>query len=192
MKFNTKFIVNNPKEEQIYNLYLNINSDIHGIISSKPLIIQALIYPENLKGRDLFQYLDTYFEIDLKDNNISIYDIEGKNIDMKKYLDTPSSLPADEEEKDVDHYHRYVLDKIKINKNNNSEVYSNKIKEEINKYLSKNKNVKISKDKIKKIIDRLNVEYFASLWMEIQKLLDIIVQNNGKYKEIAQIVEDLL
>ena len=196
ISFNPKFIIKNAKEEdQMYNFYINIYSSIHGIISSKPLIIQALIYPENLKGEELLKYLENNFEINLKWNNIIIYDIEGKRIqlkNLKKYLEEKRIYPIYEDDYE-EHLNRYIGNKNKIKKNKKKEPnYLIKIKEEIKQYLEKNKNVKISEKKMIKIIERLNLEYFASFWMEHKKMYDIIIDNEGHYHQIAKIVEDLL
>lgn len=71
-------------------------------------------------------------------------------------------------------------------------IYVHKVKDEVKGYLAKNKDIKISEVKIRKIIDRLNLEYFASFWLGQLKILDIIVANDGHYKQIAKIVEDML
>ena len=71
-------------------------------------------------------------------------------------------------------------------------IYLNKLNKEIKEYLENNKDMKISEEKIRKIIERLNFEYFASLWLEQKKILDIIKANNGHYKQIAKIIEDML
>ena len=189
MSFNPKFIIKNAKEDQIYNFYINIYSTIHGIISVKPLIIQALIYPENLKGEELSKYLENNFEINLKWNNIYIYDVEGKKILLKNKKNVIYPISDDE---DDEHFNRYIGKKNKIKRNKPKENYLSKIKMEIKEYLNKNKDVKITENKMMKIIERLNLEYFASLWLEHKKMFDIIVENKGHYHQISQIVEELL
>ena len=189
--FNPKFIIKNAKEEeQMYNFYINIYSSIHGIISSKPLIIQALIYPANLKGEELLKYLENNFEINLKWNNIEGKKIQLKNI--KKNLGENRIFPIYEDEYE-EHFNRYIGNKNKIKKKKKKEPnYLIKIREEIKEYLEKNKDAKISEKKFIKIIERLNLEYFASFWMEHKKMFDIIIANNGHYHQISKIVEDLL
>ena len=65
--------------ENIYNYYANIYSIKHGLLSSKPLIIQALIIPDNIKEVDLLKYLQTNFEINFKENNLYFYDEKSLN-----------------------------------------------------------------------------------------------------------------
>lgn len=202
--YNPKLKINNPKEDKIYNFYVNIYSVIHGIISSKPLIIQALIIPPNLKGEELIIHLNKHFEIDLKGNNIYGYDIEGKLIDVKKDAEDYEKknkanieVPIENFEDEIeDHINRYIGDKDQIIKNKNkrksSVIYVHKVKDEVKGFLANNKDVKISETKIRKIIKRLNEEYFASFWLEQKKILEIIAENDGHYKPIAKIVEDLL
>lgn len=202
--YNPKFIIKNPKEDQIYNFYINLYSTIHGIISSKSLIIQALINPSNLMGEELLKYLKKNFEIDLSGNNICIFDTEGKKIDIKNISNndnlpktTKKYYPIDcEEEEEEDHINKFFGDRKKIkkkkNKHKNGVIYLHKIKDEIKDYLAKNKDIKITENKIKNIIDRLNLEYFASFWLEQKKILDIIIANDGHYKQIAKIIEDML
>ena len=204
LTFNPKFIIKNPKEDQIYNFYININSIKHGIISSKPLILQVLIHPPNLKDEELLEYLKTNFEINLNGNNINVYDTEGKLIDIKNKVEKKENLkinnknyaaPIDDNEENEIHCNRFFGKRKKIKKKGkkmNGVIYLNKINEEIKKYLENNKDMKVSEKKIRKIIDRLNLEYFASFWMEQKKILDIIKANDGHYKQIAKIVEDML
>ena len=192
-----KFFIKNAKEDQVYNFYLNIYSSIHGIISLKPLIIQALIYPENLKGEELLKYLENNFEINLKWNNIQIYDVEGKKISVKNLKGTKDNnndiYPISDDE-DEEHCNRYIgkKNKDKNKKKKQKGNYLTKIKMEIKDYLEKNKNAKITKNKMVKIIERLNLEYFASFWLDHKKMFDIIVENEGHYHRISKIVEDLL
>ena len=195
--FNPKFIIKTAKEDQIYNFYININSSIHGIISLKPLIIQVLIYPENLKGEELLKYLENNFEINLRWNNIDIYDVEGKKISIKnlrRKKENKNEVYPISDDEDEEHYNRYIGKKNKNNakKQKQKGNYLTKIKMEIKDYLEKNKNAKISQNKMVKIIERLNLEYFASFWLEHQRMFDIIVENEGHYHLISKIVEDLL
>ena len=104
-------------------------------------------------------------------------------------------MPIDNNEEDEIHCNRFFGQRKKTKKKGkkmNGVIYLNKINEGIKKYLENNKDMKVSEKKIRKIIDRLNLEYFASLWMEQKKLLDIIKENDGHYKQIAKIVEDML
>ena len=197
IEFNRKFIIKNPKEEQIYNFYININSSIHGIISSKPLLIQVLIIPKNINNDQLSKYLKDNYEIDLNGNNINIFDIKGREIKISSVdknshiinkVDKPSNIEGEK------HYNRYIRNKNKIPKkcNKNGIIYLNKIKDEIKDYLVNIKEVKISENKIRKIIEKLNLEYFASFWLENKTIMDIIIKNDGNYEKIAKIVEDML
>ena len=52
-ELNLSFNIKDSKNEHIYNYYANIFSIKHGLLSAKPLIIQALIIPENIKEVDL-------------------------------------------------------------------------------------------------------------------------------------------
>ena len=121
MTFNPKFIVKSPKEDQIYNFYININSMIHGIISQKPLIIQVLINPANITGEELLKYLKKNFEIDLNGNNICIFDLEGKIIDIKDINKNEKNdiiYPLNYEEEDEDHCNNFFGDRTKVKKRN--------------------------------------------------------------------------
>ena len=68
--------------ENIYNYYADIYSIKHGLLSTKPLIIQALIIPENIKEIDLAKYLTNNFEINIKENKLYFYD--DKKLSFKK------------------------------------------------------------------------------------------------------------
>ena len=72
-ELNLSFNIKDSKNEHIYNYYANIFSIKHGLLSAKPLIIQALIIPENIKEVDLLKYLKKNFEINLKENIIYLY-----------------------------------------------------------------------------------------------------------------------
>ena len=72
-ELNLSFSIKDSKNEHIYNYYANIFSIKHGLLSAKPLIIQALIIPENIKEVDLLKYLKKNFEINLKENIIYLY-----------------------------------------------------------------------------------------------------------------------
>ena len=212
INFNPKFIIKNPKEGHIYNLYLNVISLKHGIISSKPLILQVLIHPPNLKGEELLNYLKNNFEINLSGNNIYIYDLEGKLINIKPKEEKEEKdekdekeekdkknfiIPFDKKEEEEEEFHcNRFFGQRKKNKKKKKKmkgvIYLNKLNKEIKEYLENNKDMKISEEKIRKIIERLNFEYFASLWLEQKKILDIIKANNGHYKLIAKIIEDML
>jgi len=197
ISYNPRFIIKDAKEDQIYNFYIEIYSVIHGILSSKPLIIQVLINPVNLTGEELIKHLDKNFEIDLTLNYISMYDIQGNKIDSKKlgenYKEKNYPYPIENYVLIEDHINKYIGDRSQMNiKKLKPGIYVHKVKDEVKGYLAKNKDVKISEVKIRKIIDRLNVEYFASFWLGQLKILDIIVANDGHYKQIAKIVEDML
>ena len=197
LAFNPKFIIKNAKEDQIYNFYININSTIHGIISSKPLIIQTLIYPKNIKEEELPKYLENNFEINLKWNNIYVYDIEGKKIELKNKIKERESkitaYPIKDDEEDEEHINRYIGNKNKKTTRKKKQIsYLERIKEEIKQYLKENKDAKISENKMVKIVERLNLEYFASFWLDHKKMFDIIIEKEGHYHQIAKIVEDIL
>ena len=68
----------------------------------------------------------------------------------------------------------------------------NKIKDEIRNYLVGLKDLKLSEKEIMEIIDKLNLEYFASFWLENKTIIDIIIKNNGNYEKISKIIEDML
>ena len=192
IEFNKRFIIKDPKEDQIYNFYININSSTHGIISSKPLIIQALIIPPNLNSEQIPKYLKDNYEIDLNENNINIYDVEGKKIEIKdddKKSDNKNNNQLINEQ--GNHCNRYIRDKIK-KKNKNGVIHLNKIKDEIRNYLVGLKDLKLSEKEIMEIIDKLNLEYFASFWLENKTIIDIIIKNNGNYEKISKIIEDML
>ena len=53
LELNLKFKLNSKITESIFNYYANIYSIKHGLISTKPLIIQTLIIPDNIKEIDL-------------------------------------------------------------------------------------------------------------------------------------------
>lgn len=78
-EINLKFRLKNQRTEYIYNYYANIFSIKHGLLSIKPLIIQALIIPENIKEVDLIKYLKNNFEINFKENNLYYYDEKSLN-----------------------------------------------------------------------------------------------------------------
>ena len=78
-EINLKFKLKNIRTEYIYNYYANIFSIKHGLLSIKPLIIQALIIPENIKEVDLLKYLKNNFEINFKENNLYFYDEKSLN-----------------------------------------------------------------------------------------------------------------
>ena len=78
-EINLKFRLKNQRTEYIYNYYANIFSIKHGLLSIKPLIIQALIIPENIKEVDLIKYLKNNFEINFKENNLYFYDEKSLN-----------------------------------------------------------------------------------------------------------------
>ena len=83
-ELNLSFNIKDSKNEHIYNYYANIFSIKHGLLSAKPLIIQALIIPENIKEVDLLKYLKKNFEINLKENIIYLYkENYMKNITIK-------------------------------------------------------------------------------------------------------------
>ena len=58
--------------------------------------------------------------------------------------------------------------------------------------MANNKDVKINEIEVKKIIEKLNLEYFASLWLEHKKIFTIIIDNDGNYEKISKDVENLL
>ena len=76
--------LNNQIIEKIYNYYANIYSIKHGLLSAKPLIIQVLIIPHNIKEIDIIKYLNDNFEINIKENNLYFYD--DKKFNFKKLL----------------------------------------------------------------------------------------------------------
>ena len=126
--------------------------------------------------------------------------MEGKIIDIKDISKNENKnvfYPIEYDDDGEDHCNKFFGDRTKIKKKkikhkNGIIYYSHKIKDEIKDYLANNKDIKITEKKIRKIIDRLNVEYFASFWLEQKKILDIIIANEGHYKKIAKIIEDLL
>ena len=169
----------------MYSIY----SIKHGLLSSKPLIIQALIIPDNIKEVDLLKYLQINFEINFKENNLYFYkDKKMKNI---KYIDNKeikNITTSIKEEKGNEYIYEY--------KDNDKEKRENKkglnIDEEWRGFLANNKDVKINEIDVKKIIEKLNFEYFASLWLEHKKIFKIIIDNDGNYEKISKDVENLL
>ena len=57
-ELNLSFSIKDSKNEHIYNYYANIFSIKHGLLSAKPLIIQALIIPENI----MYLYKENYMK----------------------------------------------------------------------------------------------------------------------------------
>ena len=74
IEFYLNINLNDPIIENIYNYYANIYSIKHGLLSTKPLIIQTLIIPENINEICLTTYLNDNFEINIKENNLYFYD----------------------------------------------------------------------------------------------------------------------
>ena len=189
IELNLNFRIYNTMTENIYNYYANIYSIKHGLLSSKPLIIQALIIPDNIKEVDLLKYLQTNFEINFKENNLYFYkDKKMKNI---KYIDNKeikNITTSIKEEKGNEYIYEY--------RDNDKEKRENKkglnIDEEWRGFLANNKDVKINEIEVKKIIEKLNLEYFASLWLEHKKIFKIIIDNDGNYEKISKDVENLL
>ena len=68
--------MNSKTTELIFNYYANIYSIKHGLISIKPLIIQALIIPDNIKEIDLKHFQDNISaNIKMTDNGLVIGNI---------------------------------------------------------------------------------------------------------------------
>ena len=151
LELNLKFKLTSKTTELIFNYYANIYSIKHGLISIKPLIIQALIIPDNIKEIDLLNYLKNNFELNMKGNNLYLYD-EQKYI-IKKIF----SLEKDEDNKNEN---INLFNKEKENeyqneffeRNIDDEKYTN-IYKEIKEFLDNNKDIKINEEEIKKIIE---------------------------------------
>ena len=189
IELNLNFRINKPMTENIYNYYANIYSIKHGLLSSKPLIIQALIIPDNIKEVDLLKYLQTNFEINSKENNLYFY--KDKIMKSIKYIynkELKNISKSIKEEKGNEYNYEYM--------DNNKEKIENKkglnIIEKWREFLVYNKDVKISEIDVKNIIEKLNLEYFASLWLDHKKMFKIIIDNNGNYEQISKEVENLL
>jgi hypothetical protein len=75
-EFNLKLKINNPINEQTYNFHANIKSNKHGILSTKPLIIQVLIVSEKFKENNLSKYLQNNYEINIDYENYIIIEEE--------------------------------------------------------------------------------------------------------------------
>ena len=143
--------MNSKTTELIFNYYANIYSIKHGLISIKPLIIQALIIPDNIKEIDLLNYLKNNFELNMKGNNLYLYD------EQKYIIKKISSLEKDEDNKNEN---INLFNKEKENeyqncffeRNIDDEKYTN-IYKEIKKFLDNNKDIKINEEEIKKIIE---------------------------------------
>ena len=73
IELNLSFNIINSENEHIYNFYANIYSIKHGLLNTKPLIVQILIISENIKEGVFLKYLKQNFEINLKENNIYFY-----------------------------------------------------------------------------------------------------------------------
>ena len=76
-EFNLKLKINNPINEQTYNFHANIKSNKHGILSTKPLIIQVLIVSEKFKENNLSKYLQNNYEINIDYENYIIIEEEN-------------------------------------------------------------------------------------------------------------------
>ena len=190
IELNLSFKINKLIIEFIYNFYANIYSIKHGLLSSKPLIIQALIIPENINERNLLNYLQSNYEINLNENNLCYYqDKIMKNIKSiytkKENLNIPK-LTNDKKILENFKFKDKKEEKMKIKKTQIN------IHEELKEFLVNNKDVKISEKEIKNIIEKLNLEYFASLWLDHKKMFKIIIDNDGNYEQISEEVEKLL
>ena len=187
-EINLHFIINKPISEYIYNFYANIFSIKHGLISTKPLIIQTLIIPENIKEIDFLKYLKNNFEINLKENNIYYFDNTKKfkiinNKEENNYL-----INENAEEKEDSFYNKYTNKcEEKIKNYNNFNIY-----EELKEFLVNNKDVKMNENLLKNIVEKLNKEYLASFWLEHKQMFKIIINNNGNYEQISKEIENLL
>ena len=151
LELNLKFKLNSKTTELIFNYYANIYSIKHGLISIKPLIIQALIIPDNIKEIDLLNYLKNNFELNMKGNNLYLYD-EEKYI-IKKIF----SLEKDEDNKNenINLFNKEKENKYQnefFERNIDDEKYTN-IYKEIKEFLDNNKDIKINEEEIKKIIE---------------------------------------
>ena len=151
LELNLKFKLNSKTTELIFNYYANIYSIKHGLISIKPLIIQALIIPDNIKEIDLLNYLKNNFELNMKGNNLYLYD-EQKYI-IKKIF----SLEKDEDNKNenINLFNKEKENKYQnefFERNIDDEKYTN-IYKEIKEFLDNNKDIKINEEEIKKIIE---------------------------------------
>ena len=188
-EINLKFKIKKPNIENIYNYYANIYSIKHGLLSTKPLIIQSLIIPDNIKEENLLYYLKNNFEINLKENNV--YFFNDKN--MKKIInddkeDNKYFLNTIEKEKKDDHYGKYtnnLKERIKNKKSAN-------ITEELKEFLVNIKDAKLKENQVLEIIEKLNLKYFVSLWLDHKKIFKIIYENNGNYEQISNEIENLL
>ena len=152
LEFDLKFNINSKTTELIFNYYANIHSIKHGLISAKPLIIQALIIPDNIKEIDLLNYLKNNYELNMKGNNLYLYD--GQKQMIKKIF----SLQKEEEnnndkilnlfkkEKEIEYQKGF------LEKNIEDEKYSD-IYKKLKDFLDNNKDIKINEEEIKKIIE---------------------------------------
>ena len=133
--------------------------------------------------------MQTNFEINSKENNLYFY--KDKIMKSIKYIynkELKNISKSIKKEKGNEYNYEYM--------DNNKEKIENKkglnIIEKWREFLVYNKDVKISEIDVKNIIEKLNLEYFASLWLDHKKMFKIIIDNNGNYEQISKEVENLL
>ena len=155
LELNLKFILNCKNNECIYNYYATIHSLKHGLISENPLIIQVLIIPDNIKEIDLLNYLKNNFELNMKENNLFLYDEQRNKMKKLSYLDK-----KEENEKknilnliNIENEKEYIKGYYKRNKEDKEDKEYSNIYEELKEFLNNNKDIKISEEEIKKIIE---------------------------------------
>ena len=152
LELNLKFKLNSKITESIFNYYANIYSIKHGLISTKPLIIQTLIIPDNIKEIDLLNYLKNNFELNMKENNLYLYDEQKHTIkkifslEKEEDIENNKILNLFNKEKEIEYQNGFVERNIENKK------YTN-IYEELKKFLDNNKDIKINEEEIKKIIE---------------------------------------
>lgn len=93
-----------------------------------------------------------------------------------------------EKEKKDDHYDKYtnnLKERIKNKKSAN-------ITEELKEFLVNIKDAKLKENQVLEIIEKLNLKYFVSLWLDHKKIFKLIYENNGNYEQISNEIENLL
>ena len=174
-----QFILDNPELNENYEIYLSLYSLNHGKITDIPVHLSIKIRDEYKNNQHFLAFLREDNKFDFK-NKIIVFEYEKNTNDENKNV-----INEDGDEKKNKKIYRYVYDqknRVNIEKNYETEDIDNKIEVII----------KIDKEDVDKIIQRLDKKYQVNKKIERKNIEELILTYFGDYKKILKKIKNMI